>query len=308
MDYMIDLRRLRVLRAVAYYGTVSAAADALHFTPSAASQQIRQLGRDLDVTLLEPHGRGVRLTSAAHNLLTHADEIESRWEEAEAELRGLGDEPSGLLRISGFPTVMSGIIVPAAARLRDRYAALDVRLREADPVECFDLLFAGESDIAVVEAFSNIPVATDRRFDQQPLMDDPLDFLVPADHRFAGRRRIKLAEAASEPWITGWPGTVCYDEVMAVCSAAGFTPTIAHEAREWDVVGAMVAEGFGVALVPRLAQLPPGLPIARIPTIGRPAPCRQLLSVTRRGGRDAAAITVAVEEMESVAESLIAAA
>jgi DNA-binding transcriptional LysR family regulator len=307
MDFMIDLRRLRVLRAVAYYGTVSAAAETLHFTPSAASQQIRQLGRELGVVLLEPHGRGVRLTPAAHNLLAHADEIESRWEQAEAELRRAGDEPSGLLRISGFPTVMAGIIIPATARLRDAYPALNVRLREADPSECFDLLFGGETDLAVIEAFSDIPEATDRRFDQQPLMDDPLDFLVPKGHRLARRRRIKLAEAASEAWITGWPGSVCRDEVMAACSAAGFTPTIAHEAQEWPVVATMVAEGFGVALVPRLAQLPPELPIVRIATTGRPAPCRQLLTATRRGGRGAATITAAVRELETAAQSLIAA-
>jgi DNA-binding transcriptional LysR family regulator len=304
---MIDLRRLRVLRAVAYYGTVSAAAEALHFTPSAASQQIRQLGRELGVVLLEPHGRGVRLTPTAHNLLEHADEIEARWERAEAELRRDGDEPSGLLRISGFPTVMAGIIAPAAAQLRDRHPALNVRLREADPTECFDLLFAGETDLAVIEAFSDIPEATDRRFDQQPLMDDPLDMLVPTGHRFARRRRIKLGEAASEAWITGWPGSVCRDEVTAACSAAGFTPTIAHEAQEWPVVAALVAQGFGVALIPRLAQFPPELPVVRVPTTGRPAPCRQLLTATRRGARDAATVTAAVRELETVAGSLVTA-
>lgn len=80
---MIDLRRLHVLRAVSHYGTVTAAARALHFTPSAASQQIRQLARDLDVDLLEPQGRGVRLTPAAESLLAHADAIEARWDEAE---------------------------------------------------------------------------------------------------------------------------------------------------------------------------------------------------------------------------------
>jgi DNA-binding transcriptional LysR family regulator len=52
--FVIDLRRLHLLRAVAHYGTVTAATHALHFTPSAASQQIRQLARDLDVVLLEP--------------------------------------------------------------------------------------------------------------------------------------------------------------------------------------------------------------------------------------------------------------
>jgi DNA-binding transcriptional LysR family regulator len=307
MYFMIDLRRLRVLRAVAYYGTVTGAADALHFTPSAASQQIRQLGRDLGVVLLEPQGRGVRLTPAAHNLLAHANEIESRWQQAEAELRQQGDEPSGLLRISGFPTVMSALIAPAAVKLRDRYPALDVRLREADPAECFDLLFGGESDLAVIEAFSDIPEVADRRFDQQPLMDDPLDLLVPRGHRFARRRRIKLSEAATERWITGWPGTSCRDEVMAACTAAGFTPTIAQEAQEWPTVATLVAHGFGIALVPRLAQLPPDLPVVQIPTIGRPAPCRQLLTSTRRGGRDAAAIAAAVRELETAAEALAAA-
>lgn len=304
---MIDLRRLRVLRAVAYYGTVSRAAEALHFTPSAASQQVRQLGRELDVVLLEPHGRGVRLTAAAHNLLAHADEIESQWERAAAELRNADDEPRGILRISGFPTVMSAVIAPAAGRLRDRYPALDIRIREADPVECFDLLFSGACDLAVTEAFSGTPTATDRRFDQQPLMDDPLDFLVPDGHRFARRRKVKLVEAASEQWITGWPGSSCHDEVTAACNAAGFTPTIVHEAQEWPVVAALVAQNFGIALVPRLAQLPTDLPVTRIPTAGRPAPCRQLLTCTRRGGRQAAAIATAVRELEMVAESIAAA-
>ncbi|CAM5656035.1 LysR family transcriptional regulator OS=Streptomyces tendae OX=1932 GN=GUR47_04055 PE=3 SV=1 [Streptomyces tendae] len=91
---MIDLRRLHVLRAVAHYGTVTAAARALHFTPSAASQQIRQLARDLGVDLLEPQGRGVRLTAAAESLLAHADAIEARWDEAEQDLRaGEGPRP-----------------------------------------------------------------------------------------------------------------------------------------------------------------------------------------------------------------------
>ena len=96
---MIDLRRLHVLRAVAHYGTVTAAARALHFTPSAASQQVRQLARDLGVDLLEPQGRGVRLTPAAESLLAHADAIQARWDQAELDLRADHGAPSGVLRV-----------------------------------------------------------------------------------------------------------------------------------------------------------------------------------------------------------------
>src|SRR5919204_5624115 len=99
---MIDLRRLHVLRAVSHYGTVTAAAHALHFSPSAASQQIRQLSRDLGVDLLEPQGRGVRLTPAAHSLLAHADAIQARWDQAEHELRADRADAAGVLRVTGF--------------------------------------------------------------------------------------------------------------------------------------------------------------------------------------------------------------
>ncbi|MPZ61379.1 MAG: LysR family transcriptional regulator [Propionibacteriales bacterium] len=296
---MIDLRRLQVLRAVAYYGTVTAAARAMHFTPSAASQQIRQLGRDLGVVLLEPHGRGVRLTAAAHNLLAHADAIEARWREAEAELRGTSDRLAGLLRISGFPTAMATLLAPLAATLRREHPGLTVQLREADPAVCFDLLFNGETDLAVVEAVPESPAAVDRRFDQRPMVDDPLDLLVANDHRFVGRRRVTLADAAGEPWITGWPGTACRQEVLAACSSAGFSPSIAHEAQEWPVVAAMVAQDFGVALVPHMARFPPELPVTRIPLSGRPSPCRQLLTCTRRGSRGDLAIAAALRELDA---------
>src|SRR4051812_42787370 len=83
---MIDLRRLRVLRVLAEHGTVTAAAAALHLTPSAVSHQLRQLGRDLDVDLLSHEGRNVRLTPAARVLLEHADVLNAQWERAKADL------------------------------------------------------------------------------------------------------------------------------------------------------------------------------------------------------------------------------
>ncbi len=76
---MID-RRIQVLRVVAERGTVTAAAAALSYTPSAVSHQLRTLARDLEVPLLEPVGRGVRLTAAAELLLRRSDELSARWE------------------------------------------------------------------------------------------------------------------------------------------------------------------------------------------------------------------------------------
>lgn len=296
---MIDLRRLSVLRAVDYYGTVTAAARALHLTPSAASQQIRQLGRELGVRLLEPHGRKVRLSACARTLLAHADAIESRWQQAEAELHATGEEPAGLLRIAGFPTAMCRFLGPLTKTLRERYPHISVRLRETETPRCFDLLFNDTIDLAVVEAIPGNPASGDPRFEQHPLLDDPFDLLVPASHRLAGRQCAELAEVADEPWIIGAEGDALRAHVLAACSAAGFSPTIAHEACDASLVASLVDLGLGVALFPRLAQFQPDADVRRVAVAGT-APSRKFLTCTRRGGGQARAVATALRALHDL--------
>ena len=83
---MLDLRRLRLLHELHARGTIAAVADALQFTPSAVSQQLAVLEREAGLPLLEPAGRGVRLTDAALVLVRHAGALLERAELAEAEL------------------------------------------------------------------------------------------------------------------------------------------------------------------------------------------------------------------------------
>ncbi|WP_436889313.1 LysR family transcriptional regulator [Nocardiopsis dassonvillei] len=297
---MIDLRRLRVLRAVAHYGTVTAAAQALHMTTSAASQQIRLLARELDVPLLEPRGRGVRLTPAAHGLLAHADDITARWERAETEIRGLGTEPAGLLRVACFPVALSRLLAPMAAQLSAAHPRLDVRLLEAEPEHALDLLFQNEADLAVIEASPGVPPPTDTRFDQTPLLDDALDLVTPHHHPLAHHPRVHLSQAADQTWVLPPQGTTCHAHTLSACGAAGFTPHGPHQAREWSTIAALVAHGLGVALIPRLADLPP-LPITRIPLQGSPTPARKILTCTRKGSRDHPAVTAALTHLTRLA-------
>lgn len=301
---MIDLRRLHVLRAVSHYGTVTAAAHALHFTPSAASQQIRQLARDLGVDLLEPQGRGVRLTPAAESLLAHADAIQARWELAELDLRADHGEPAGPLRVSGFPVAISVLLAPMAVRLRERHRRLAVSIQELGVPASFDLLFEGEIDLAVVEATPHNPPLSDARYDQQPLLDDPFDLVVPEEHPLAGRDRVDLAEAACEDWIAPVPDSPCSPHVRSACGAAGFTPDVVHHALDWNVTAHLVAHRLGVALIPRLAQLTPHLPIVRVRCTGNPH--RKLLTCTRRGGHERPAVAAAFRELRELVPTAVA--
>ena len=78
----LDVRRLKVLREVALLGTIAAAADSLGFTPSAISQQVAALQRELGVVLVERSGRGVRLTRDGQVLVARTEAVLRALDEA----------------------------------------------------------------------------------------------------------------------------------------------------------------------------------------------------------------------------------
>lgn len=301
---MIDLRRLQALRVLHQHGTITATAAALHLTPSAVSQQLHQLSRDIGRPLLVPEGRRVQLTPAAYTLLEHADRLYRQWEEAQADLAAGDDAGTGQLRLCGFPTAVAAVLAPAAAALRGTHPRLTVQLTEAETLDCFDLLLAGHTDIAAVVATADGPPVDDARFAQHPLLDDPLDLVVPADHHLADRDTVELAEASRESWVLPSAGIDHRQVMLTACAAAGFAPRVAHHGAEWPAVVAIVSHGLGVCLIPRLAPLPSHSRVVRVPLAGKPAPARRILSCTRRGSHRQPPIAAGLQALDAVARRL----
>ena len=299
---MID-HRLHVLRMVAATGTVTGAAEALHYTPSAVSQQLRTLAKELQVDLVLQEGRGIRLTPAARVLLAHANELFSTWESIRAELAAAQQNGGGPLRLCGFSTAAAALLPGVAARVTAARPNSQVSIIEADPDECFELLLADQADVAVVVATGTLPSTADPRFEQRHLLEDPLDLLVPETHRLAHETSVTLRDLADEPWIMDRPGRPYHQLLQTVCAAAGFSPAAAHFATEWDTGAAFVAAGLGVALIPRLAHLPGGYPVLRVALKGDPTPSRHLLTSVRRGSAEHPAIALALDALDEAAQS-----
>ncbi len=297
---MID-RRLQVLRMVAKCGTVTGAADLLHYTPSAVSQQLRTLSKDLGVDLVVQEGRGIRLTPAARVLLDRADELFSTWEEIRGEVLSAAEVGSNLLRLCGFSTAAAALLPGVAASVRATHPRCEVRIIEADPEECFDLLLVDEADVAVVIATGTIPSSIDPRFEQRYLLEDPLDLLVPQTHRLAQEESVLLGDLVGESWIMDRPGRPYHQLLQTACAAAGFSPAVAHVATEWDTGAALVAAGLGIAMIPRLAHLPTGYPIVRVPLRGDPTPSRHILTGIRRGSAQQPVIADALSALDAMA-------
>ncbi|MBG0855231.1 LysR family transcriptional regulator [Streptomyces spinoverrucosus] len=280
-----DIRKLQILRTLRERGTVTATAEALRMTPSAVSQQLTNLSKQLGVPLLEAQGRRVRLTDAARLVLRHAEAVFEQLERADAELVAYAQGEVGEVRVGAFSTAVPALVVPAVRALRARYPGVTVRVREAEAGEAYELLAAREVDVALSLA-AQAPTAADGRFGVVRLLSDPLDLALPRGHASAGVEVLRLADLAAEPWIFGGSGPWS-DITRAACEAAGFRPVQGHSAAGWTAILAMVEAGMGVALVPRMAAVRREGVVMRELTVERPR--RHVLAAVRKGGEAGAA-------------------
>ncbi|MFG3099407.1 LysR family transcriptional regulator [Streptomyces sp. NPDC048182] len=282
-----DIRKLHILRTLRERGTVTATAEALRMTPSAVSQQLTNLSRQLGVELLAAQGRGVRLTDAARLVLRHAEAVFEQLERADAELAAYARGEAGEVRVAAFSTAVPALVVPAIRTLRASHPQVTVRVRETEAAEAYDLLAAGEADLALSLA-AEAPTATDPRFTRVPLLADPLDVALPPAHPLASAPTLHLTDLAAEPWIFG--GSDPWSDITRrACEAAGFTPDQAHSAAGWTAILSMVAAGLGVALIPRMAAPHhEGVTLRELPAAQRPV--RHVVAALRRGSEEAPAL------------------
>lgn len=298
---MLD-HRLIVLRTFAASGTITATAEALGYSASAVSAQLREYQRALGVRLVVKDGRGLRLTAAGEALVRRADDLTAMWEEIHGELRAAdGESAPALLRLGGFSTATGSLLSPAAAHLQKTHSNLDVHIVEADPERCVDLLVADRLDVAVVVAMHATPEVNDRRIEQVTLIDDPLDVLLPRDHPLAERSSVGLEELGGDSWISDRPGTPYRALFVTGFTAVGVIPPVVHQVSDWGSQESLVGHGLGVAFIPRLMRLSGDTGAVRIPLHESTAPSRRILAVLRRGARSHAIFAEAVETLQTIA-------
>ncbi|MGW4438116.1 LysR family transcriptional regulator [Streptomyces sp. NPDC004596] len=297
---MLNLERLRTLDALARHGSVSAAADALHVTTSAVSQQLGKLEREAGQRLLAKNGRGVRLTDAGRLLSEHAARILSQVELAQADLEAHRGQVAGELRVSAFPTAARGLFPTALADLRGRHPGLRVRSSELEPEHGIAAVVRGDLDLAVVLDWYNKPMPVPDGLVKAPLLDDPADVAMPAGHRLADRDEVDLAEFADDEWITWGEGEFCHEWLMFTLRSKGIEPIVGHRAGETHTQLGLVAAGLGVCIAPLLGRhpVPPG--IVLIPLRQRVR--RHVYVVWRADADRRPSIRAAVDALRAAAE------
>lgn len=274
----MDVFRLRLFREVAERGTLRAAAEAMSLTPSAVSQQLKILQREAGVALLEPEGRRLRLTDAGQVLVARADEVLAALDLAQAEMDAYRSTPRGTVRVSMFPSgaamLMARLITDAA---RD---GVHVEGRDIDRPAADAAAQLADFDVVVVHRDEREPADVSARTETTFLLREPLEIVVPPQHRLAAFERIALTDLADDDWIGVESGLMVDDVLRSLATLTGVRPRIAQRVNDFRVVEELVSAGLGVALLPRYVVTARDLP--RKPLDGIRV-ARRIEAVTRSG-------------------------
>jgi DNA-binding transcriptional LysR family regulator len=275
---VLNVPRLRVLYELSRRGSVSAAAEALWITPSAVSQQLSALEREVGTVLVERVGRGVRPTEAGRRLAIEAERVLAALDVAQSTAQELTSADHAALRVAAFPSVVLGVLSPALARLHRTDPDVIVDVYEVEGAAGLDRVRLGRADIAVVDDWGWHLGAEHPGLQVTPLIADPLLALLPAAHPAAAAESVRWADLAGSDWVIEPGNTLFAQQVAAHCRRAGFEPRVRARVRDFATQAALVDTLGLVTVLPRTAVTPIGGIVAR-PLV--PELRRHLMIVTR---------------------------
>jgi DNA-binding transcriptional LysR family regulator len=303
---MLHLQRLRLLHELHARGTIAAVADALQFTPSAVSQQLAVLESEAGVALLEPAGRGVRLTDAALVLVRHAEALLERAELAQADLAAATGTVAGRGRIATFQSVALRLALPAMQALAREAPGLRCELIEAEPEQSLPALALGDVDLVLADEWKHQPHARPAGVEREDLCLDPVHLVLPEDHPAARRHphAVPLAELAGQAWTTGHRDTGWEEITNRTCrELGGFDPDIRHRTNDSVTSLALVANGQAVTLLPQLVR-PEAQPRVTVRAIAEGSVNRTIYTATRAADAKRPSVRALLAAVRSAAASL----
>ncbi|PZR53498.1 LysR family transcriptional regulator [Xylanimonas oleitrophica] len=296
---MLNPWRLRLIDGLDRLGTVRAVATALHLSPASVSEQLARLEREAGTSLFERRGRLLELTPAGRRLAQLSREVLQHLEAVEVELSEMGTEAMGVVRVGGFASAVSTIVLPAMAALARSHPRLELQVHELEPHDSVEALHRGTCDVVVTFDQEDVPLVEDPVLRRTELTRDPLLVVAAAGRRLGdGSAPVRLEELAGERWALESESSQLGRLLPGRCRAAGFEPHVVARCTSLELLLDLCARDLAVTVLPQRAVSQRG-DIATYPVEGLGE--RRIWALVRRG-------TLARRAVQVVREALVAAA
>jgi DNA-binding transcriptional LysR family regulator len=275
----MDVYRLSLLRELAERGSVAAVADAMNVTASAVSQQLKVLEREAGFSLIEPSGRGVRLTVAGQALARTATEIAVAIAQAEGRWREFMAQPAGTVRLSTFQTA-GEMLLPGVLHRMAQLADIELVCSDQDGLATDFESMTPDYDIVIADSPRPVSSWRERGLKAIRLMTEPLDVAMAEGHELARKSVLTPADVVDQTWI-GVPHDYPFDHVLQrVVATNGRPAKVAQRISDNGIVEALVAAGHGIAILPRFTTRVHGNGLVTRPLAGMNA-TREIVALLR---------------------------
>jgi LysR family cyn operon transcriptional activator len=285
----MELRALKYLIAVAEHGNFTRAAEALHVSQPALSQQILQMEDRLDAVLLDRSGRTVKVTEAGQAYIAHARRALFELESARRAIHDVGDLSRGAVRLAMTPTFTAYLIGPLVAAFHARFPAIKVNVLEMSMDTIAAAIEADEVDLGI--AFE---LARCADIESLPLFTESLRVVVAEHHPWAGRDTLDVRSLAEGELALLSKNFVTRVHIDNYLQASQVAPKVAVEVNTISALVEIVRHSNLLTILPEaIAGQAPGL---RNLALASPPPPRTVMLLRRKGAYQSAA-TRALEDI-----------
>jgi LysR family hydrogen peroxide-inducible transcriptional activator len=280
MEALPTLKQLRHLAALAEHGHFGKAAAACHVTQSTLSASIQELENTLQAVLVDRTRHSVVFTPTGEATVGRALQVIEEATALARAARSQGKPLAGVLRLGVIPTLGPFLLPRLLGKLRRKYPALRLYLREDLTGRLIERLDSGEVDLVLLA----LPYGTGN-VETEVLFEDPFSFCCSRSHPLARSSRISLDEIKEEHLLLLQDGHCLRQHALSACSVRGRPDVDPFEPTSLHTLVQMVDNGLGVTLLPQLAidaGIAKGLALAIVPFAGK-APARSIGLAWRRG-------------------------
>ncbi len=224
-------RQVRYFLAVAEHQSFTRAAEALHVSQPALSQQVRLMEEGLGIQLFDRSGRTTRLTDSGEVYLQYVRRASQELREAKRALHDVNDLSRGALRVAVTPTFTTYLVGPLIEAFYSRYPNISLNLREISQEHMEDLLLSDEIDVGI--AFSGTSTA---ELDLEPLLVETLALVVRTGHPLAGEIAIGLEALSAESLVLLSAEFATREQIDRFCLQHGIQSHVRIEANSISAV------------------------------------------------------------------------
>src|SRR5882724_8838538 len=243
---MITLKQLRYLSALSHHRHFGKAAKACAVTQPALSMQIQELEAELGVPLVERRPGEVTLTDIGEDVVHRAERVLAGTRDLADFARHRGRLLTGQLQLGVIPSIAPYVLPKILPVLQRRYPDLQVMLRETQTRALIEELTRGALDVIMLA----LP-ADDAEIESIRLFDDPFLLAVPSTDNRSERKRVSVDDIDMQRLLLLEEGHCLREQALAFCSSS--RRDVSLGATSLATVMQMVANGYGVTLLPRVA-------------------------------------------------------